>query len=239
MTFRKLMLRLKVKAPAIYWRFLRDPFLGDDFETLSTGVLADQPHVLERARERGFLGGGLAERSGMHDCDFFREVPSGCRAYVMKNVLVDWNDEQACAILLNCRQAISSHAMHGDCLCQTKVRIFASAHAVMNRLAALMSWWIMPELCAASSASAIWLPALPLSSGGAGATQKLQQTSSIAGIDLLKSESQLGAGSFSRLGLDDVPDQTLRSFNEREFVRKAAFKQYTNAIMAGHVGCCD
>jgi hypothetical protein len=73
------------------------------------GVLADRPYVLDRARERGFLGGTLAERSAMQDCDFFSEVPSGCRAYVMKNVLLDWNDEQACAILLNCRQAISDN----------------------------------------------------------------------------------------------------------------------------------
>ena len=71
------------------------------------GVLADQPHVLERARQRGFLGGGLAERTSMQNCDFFREVPSGCRAYLMKSVLVDWNDEQACTILHNCRQAVS------------------------------------------------------------------------------------------------------------------------------------
>jgi O-methyltransferase domain len=70
------------------------------------GVLADQPHVLQRARQRGFLGGGLAERAAMKDCDFFRTVPSGCRAYLIKNVLVDWNDEQACTILRHCRQAV-------------------------------------------------------------------------------------------------------------------------------------
>jgi hypothetical protein len=70
------------------------------------GVLADQPHVLERARGRRFFGGELANRGGMQECDFFREVPSGCRAYVMKNVLVDWSDDQAGAILLNCRQAV-------------------------------------------------------------------------------------------------------------------------------------
>jgi hypothetical protein len=70
------------------------------------GILADRPYVLDRARQRGFLAGALAERSAMQDCDFFREIPSGCCAYVMKNVLLDWNDEQACAILLNCRQAI-------------------------------------------------------------------------------------------------------------------------------------
>jgi hypothetical protein len=57
------------------------------------GVLSDQAHVLENARRRGFLGGDLEERSSMEPCDFLREVPSGCRAYLMKHVIVDWNDE--------------------------------------------------------------------------------------------------------------------------------------------------
>ena len=71
------------------------------------GVLADQPHVLSRARERGFLNGELKARSTMVDCDFFHQVPSGCRAYLMKHVIVDWDDEKAHAILANCRKAIS------------------------------------------------------------------------------------------------------------------------------------
>ncbi|HVN79070.1 MAG TPA: methyltransferase [Terriglobia bacterium] len=33
-------------------------------------------------------------------------MPSGCRAYVMKNVIHDWNDEQAREILVNCRRAV-------------------------------------------------------------------------------------------------------------------------------------
>ena len=45
------------------------------------GVLADQAHVIERARERGFLGGELASRASYEECDFFESVPSGCRAY--------------------------------------------------------------------------------------------------------------------------------------------------------------
>ena len=70
------------------------------------GVLADLPHTLERARHCGFLGGELASRSAMQPCDFFREVPSGCRAYVMKNVIHDWDDERAQNILANCRRAV-------------------------------------------------------------------------------------------------------------------------------------
>lgn len=70
------------------------------------GVLADQDHVLERARERGFLGGELEARTAMEPCDFFRAIPSGCRAYLMKSVIHDWDDEQARAILVNCRKAV-------------------------------------------------------------------------------------------------------------------------------------
>jgi O-methyltransferase domain/Dimerisation domain len=70
------------------------------------GVLADLPHVLERAQERAFLGGELEARSAMQPCDFLREVPSGCRAYVMKHVIHDWDDEHAHIILGNCRRAV-------------------------------------------------------------------------------------------------------------------------------------
>jgi O-methyltransferase domain len=70
------------------------------------GVLADLPHVLERARERGYLSGGLEARCVMQPCDFFEQVPSGCRAYVMKSVIHDWDDESAHKILVNCRRAV-------------------------------------------------------------------------------------------------------------------------------------
>ena len=70
------------------------------------GVLADLPQVLDRARERGFLGGELQARSELQPCDFFREVPSGCRAYVMKSIIHDWDDPRAHQILVNCRRAM-------------------------------------------------------------------------------------------------------------------------------------
>jgi O-methyltransferase domain len=69
------------------------------------GVLADQPHVLERARERDFWA-GLAGRVRFEPADFFQSVPSGCRAFMMKNVIHDWDDEPAREILLNCRRAV-------------------------------------------------------------------------------------------------------------------------------------
>jgi len=70
------------------------------------GVLADLPHTMQRAMDRGFLGGELASRSAMQPCDFFHEVPSGCRAYLMKHVIHDWDDERAHTILANCRRAV-------------------------------------------------------------------------------------------------------------------------------------
>jgi hypothetical protein len=70
------------------------------------GVLADQPHVLERARQRGFLSGELEARATMAACDFFKEIPRGARAYLMKSVIHDWDDEQARTILVHCRRAI-------------------------------------------------------------------------------------------------------------------------------------
>lgn len=70
------------------------------------GVLADLPHVIERARERPFLVGDLQARSGLQACDFFQEVPASCRAYVMKHVIHDWDDERAHRILTNCRRAV-------------------------------------------------------------------------------------------------------------------------------------
>jgi len=70
------------------------------------GVLADQQHVLKRARERGFLSAPLETRSSMQPCDLFRDIPKGCRAYLMKSVIHDWNDEDARRILRQCRRAV-------------------------------------------------------------------------------------------------------------------------------------
>ena len=69
------------------------------------GVLAEQSHVLERARQRGFWS-GLAGRIQFEPMDFFQAVPPGCRAYLMKNIIHDWDDERASRILFHCRRAV-------------------------------------------------------------------------------------------------------------------------------------
>lgn len=75
------------------------------------GVLADQAHVIARAREQGFLSGELASRASYTECDFFESIPTGCRAYLMKSVIHDWDDEQARAILNNCRKAVPANGV--------------------------------------------------------------------------------------------------------------------------------
>jgi len=70
------------------------------------GVLAEQPHVLDRARQLGFLSGDVSERVRFEEVDFFEAIPRGCRAYLMKNILHDWDDDRARRILLNCRRAV-------------------------------------------------------------------------------------------------------------------------------------
>jgi O-methyltransferase domain/Dimerisation domain len=70
------------------------------------GVLADQQHVLDRARERGYLSGDLEARTTMEPCNFFEQVPAGCKAYLMKSVIHDWDNKQARIILANCRKVI-------------------------------------------------------------------------------------------------------------------------------------
>jgi len=73
------------------------------------GVLGDVPHVLERAKQRGYLSGDLNSRASLQNCDFFQEIPAGCRAYLMKSVIHDWDDDKALQILRNCRRAVPAN----------------------------------------------------------------------------------------------------------------------------------
>lgn len=75
------------------------------------GVLADQQHVLARAREQQFLAGDLEARASMQPCNFFESVPSGCRAYLMKHIIHDWDDDDSRIILANCRKAVPSNGV--------------------------------------------------------------------------------------------------------------------------------
>lgn len=68
------------------------------------GVLCDNPGVLELARglleRRGVLG-----RVELSPCNFFERVPDGYDAYLLKNVLHDWGDDECLTILEGVRRA--------------------------------------------------------------------------------------------------------------------------------------
>lgn len=70
------------------------------------GVLADQPHVLERASQHKCWQPNLLRRVRFEAMDFFQAIPSVCRAYLMKNIIHDWDDQRARQILFNCRRAV-------------------------------------------------------------------------------------------------------------------------------------
>jgi hypothetical protein len=72
------------------------------------GIVFDQPHAAERAKQN-LVAAGLGDRCQVVSGSFFDEVPRGADAYLIKEVLVDWNDERASAILKNCRAAMPAH----------------------------------------------------------------------------------------------------------------------------------
>jgi hypothetical protein len=70
-----------------------------------TGVLFDQPSVIEGARV-WIAEQGLTDRCRLVAGDFFTAVPEGGDAYLLKWILHDWDDERSSMILRNCRKAM-------------------------------------------------------------------------------------------------------------------------------------
>jgi hypothetical protein len=73
------------------------------------GVLFDAPEVVEGARPK-LEAAGLAERCETVAGDFFKSVPAGGDAYVMKWIIHDWDDEKSITILRNCRSRMRANA---------------------------------------------------------------------------------------------------------------------------------
>lgn len=61
------------------------------------GTCVDRPEVCDRARRD--LEPALRDRLAFHGGDFFESVPAGADLYLLKNVLHNWGDERALAIL--------------------------------------------------------------------------------------------------------------------------------------------
>jgi SAM-dependent methyltransferase len=70
------------------------------------GVVFDQPHVAERARNT-VAAAGLADRCAVEGGSFFDAVPRGADAYLLKHVIHDWDDELAAEILRRVRAAMA------------------------------------------------------------------------------------------------------------------------------------
>ena len=73
------------------------------------GVLFDLPHVAEQARKR-IADAGLAERCEIIGGDIFTSVPEGGTAYILSQIIHDWDDDRAIAILESCHRAMKDKA---------------------------------------------------------------------------------------------------------------------------------
>ncbi len=69
------------------------------------GILFDLPSVVERTQVA--LKERLNHRLRLESGNFFESVTAGGDAYLMRHIIHDWNDDQATAILRNCRQAMN------------------------------------------------------------------------------------------------------------------------------------
>ena len=70
------------------------------------GIVFDQPAAAERATAQ-ISQSNLAQRCRASGGDFFKEVPVGGDAYLMKHVIHDWDDQRAVTILKNCHRAMT------------------------------------------------------------------------------------------------------------------------------------
>src|SRR5688500_9997872 len=69
------------------------------------GVLFDEPDVVSGASGVP-QAAGVANRCEIVGGDFFRSLPSGGAAYLLKSIIHEWDDERSIAILTNCRRAM-------------------------------------------------------------------------------------------------------------------------------------
>ncbi|MFC0629388.1 methyltransferase [Kribbella deserti] len=80
-------------------------FISEILESNTTlsGTLFDLPRVIQSARTNDAISG----RCEFIEGNFFDRVPSGGDIYILRGVIHDWNDEDAVAILKNCRSAMT------------------------------------------------------------------------------------------------------------------------------------
>ena len=93
--------------------------VGGGKGALAGGILRRHPHLRAvicdlapgLAEAPNYLASvGVADRCSFVECDFFESVPGGGDVYLLKDILHDWNDERAAAILSVCRRAMATGA---------------------------------------------------------------------------------------------------------------------------------
>lgn len=72
------------------------------------GILFDMPRVVAGA-ETYLQEAGVADRCERIGGDFFTSVPAGADAYILSQILHDWDVERCGTILRTCRRAIPDH----------------------------------------------------------------------------------------------------------------------------------
>lgn len=70
------------------------------------GILYDLPHVIAGAEPR-IAAAGIGDRCECVAGDFFDSVPPGGDAYLLSNIIHDWDDDRCVRILANCRTAMA------------------------------------------------------------------------------------------------------------------------------------
>ncbi len=80
------------------------------------GIVFDLPYAIDSAKKRiqhknstptnAGMDNGYLSRFKLIAGDFFKSIPPGTDGYILKNVLLNWDDNSAATILKNCLEAI-------------------------------------------------------------------------------------------------------------------------------------
>jgi len=125
------------------------------------GVLFDLEHVVAGARPL-LEKAGVAQRCETIGGSFLERVPVGGDAYILKDILLNWDDQECVQILANCRQA-----MHKDAALLIIERVIAAEKPTLD--AAMVDLRMMVML-----------------GGQARTTEELQALLSAAGFELIR-----------------------------------------------------
>jgi hypothetical protein len=84
------------------------------------GILFDMPKVIQRAKKKYWTSAAkplddhdtsLYSRCKLVKGNFFKTIPSGADCYIIKNVILNWDDESAALILKNCLHAMKKTSL--------------------------------------------------------------------------------------------------------------------------------